>query len=138
METEVEQAFCDIHRGYAGTLIFQTVEHELVFAQPVNGQFVNVFQAFLYIVCVERCQRADHLNILTAERENVSVSLYGYVEVAEECAYVNLAFAAGFYFIHIAVFYDFWFGQESFKSFPYAYRTTAWTSAAVWRRESLV
>ena len=39
----VQQTFGDIHRGNARTLIFQTVEYELMTTQTVDGQFVDIF-----------------------------------------------------------------------------------------------
>ena len=66
MITVVEQSLGHIHSGYTRTLILQAVEHELMTAQAIDRELVDILQTLLDIVGVEHCQRTDFLNMLTS------------------------------------------------------------------------
>ena len=45
--TVVEQTLGHIHRGDTRRLVLQTVEHELMTADRVDGQFIDILQRLL-------------------------------------------------------------------------------------------
>ena len=138
MVAEVEQALCHVHCGYAGRLVAQAVEHEFVLAQALDGQFVYVFQAFLYVVGVERCERPYHLQVFPTERQDVGIRFHVNAEVAEECAHADVAFAACLNVVFVPVLHHSWLGQELFQSSPYADRTASRAASSVRGGESFV
>ena len=56
MKSVVEQPFCHVERRDTGRFVEQSVEHEFMFAHRVDWQFVAIFQTFLDVIRVERCQ----------------------------------------------------------------------------------
>ena len=140
MVAVVEQALGHVHGGDTGGLVLQAVEHELVLAQAVDGQFVDVFQRFLDVGGIECCQRTNHLDVLASERKDVGVGLQHHTEVAEEVAHAaeRLLVVArldmeGHAFFAVFTHDDTWSGEELLESFAHTHRSTAGATAAVRR-----
>ena len=89
METIVQQSLGHVQRGYAGALVGQAVEHELMLAVSLDGKFVQVLQAFLDIIGVQHGHRAHFLDLVAAEAQNIGVCLHHDAEVAEECGHTS-------------------------------------------------
>ena len=78
----VEQALGHIHRRHPCTLILQTIEHKLMTACRVYGQFIYILERLLDIVGIERSQRTHVLHLITTQREDISVGPQHHSEVA--------------------------------------------------------
>ena len=116
----------------------QSVEHEFVFAQPLDWQFVHVFQAFLYVVGVERCERSYHLEVFLSEGQDVGIRLHVHAEVAEECTHADAAFAACLNLEFVVAFNDARLWKELLQTGSHANGAASGATSAVRGRESLV
>ena len=84
METEVQKALGHIQGGHARALVGQSVEDELMLAMAFDRQLVQIAQAFLDIVGIERGHGADLADFVATQREDVGVSLHQHAEISEE------------------------------------------------------
>ncbi len=72
----VQQTLGHIHRGHTSRLIFQTIEDKLMTAQFVDRQLIDILQRLLDIIGIQRSQWTNHLNILTTQRTDISISAH--------------------------------------------------------------
>ena len=76
----VQQAFGHIERGHFGAFVLD----KLMLAQPLDGQFVSVFESFFDIVGIEHRERPDFAQLVTAHREQIGISAHQYRVIAQE------------------------------------------------------
>ena len=63
----VQQALCHVHRGDTRRLVLQSVKHELMFAESVDRQFIDILQTLLDIVGIQSCQRSHLLHMFLTQ-----------------------------------------------------------------------
>ena len=98
-------------------LVFQSIEHELMAAQSVDGQFVDILQTLFDVVGVECGQRPHHLHLFASKAEDIGECPHHHAKVAMIGRH---------------------HGQELLQPFAHANGTAAGTSTAVRRGEGLV
>ena len=113
----VEQALGHIHRGDTCGLILQAVEHELMTAEAVDGQFVDILERLLDVVGIERGERTHQLQLLATQREDIGIGAHHHRIVALIRRHE---------------------GEELLQTLAHTDRTTARTATAMRRGERLV
>ena len=113
----VEQALGHIHRGDTGGLILQAVEHELMAAEAVDGQFVDILERLLDVVGIECGERTHQLQLLATQREDIGIGAHHHRIVALIRRHE---------------------GEELLQTLAHTDRTTARTATAMRRGERLV
>ena len=124
METVVEQTLGDIECRDTCGLVFQAVEHELMFADTFDGKQVVVLEVLLYVVGVEGGHRAYVLDVLLAESKDICVSLHHDTEIAEECRDgAETVFAEIHIELAVRVFLDMGIGKQLGETFAHTHGT---------------
>ena len=138
MIAEVQKALRHVHGGHADRLVAQAVEHELMLAQALYGQFIHVLQALLYVVGVERGERPHKSDVLPSECKYVGIRLHVHAEVAKECTHADVSFAAGLYLILVTILDHTRLRQELLQPASHADRAASRSASAVRSGESLM
>ena len=89
VEAIVQQTLGDIQgcctgNVVVGAVVDEAVEHEFVLADALDGQFVQVLEAFLYVVCAKDRVLAHLPEMLVAQAQYISVCTQDNAEVSVE------------------------------------------------------
>ena len=113
----VEQALGNIHRGDTRGLILQAIEHELMTARRVDGEFIDILERLLDIIGIKRGKGSYESHLIAPQREDIGQGAHHDGEIAMIRRHT---------------------GEERLQALAHTNRTRAWATTAMRRGEGLV